>query len=200
MTIANATADSSTPTTHRPHSNQTLVISLGLLTTSFLLTLYTYTSCPNPHKACTLPNDLILGLAVLLACLAAAGFCSSRDGVILFPLVIVCYFGVLGGLAWFGEENLRAGLAVILGVEVRVVAVFLGARICFWRRSELSGGVRDGDEEAARLVGGTEDGMARDADIVQAQVTPSEEKGDGGKDNGEKDVGAVAESENAVGS
>lgn len=121
-----ATVDLPTPTIHLLHEHKTLIISLSLLTIAFLLTYYTPTSCSNPHKPCTLSNDLILGLAVLLACLAVAGVCTSRDGRYLFPLVIVFYCGILGGLAWFGEEDLRAGLAVILGVEVGVVGVFLG--------------------------------------------------------------------------
>lgn len=100
----------------------------------------------------------------------------------------------------FGVDDLRAGLGVILGVEVGVVAVFLGVRSCWCGR-----GVEDrgGDEEEARLVG--EEGGCGDSggdscggkDAVHEQITQSKEKGDGRIENGDSDVRVVTESKNA---
>ena len=86
----------------------------------------------------------------------------------------------------FGLEDLRAGLGHILGVEVVVVAVFLGVRtmICKMRVED-----RGGDEEEAKLVGEAEgcgDTGGEDEAALLEQVTRSEEKkGDGRVDDGD---------------
>jgi hypothetical protein len=180
-------AASPSPATEPPQKNNAL-ISLTLLTISFLLTLYTHNTCPAPnsHAFCTTLHDLILGLAVLLAYLAAVGFYTSPDGKVLFPLLAVSYFGVLGVLVSFGLEDLRAGLGCILGVEVVVVVVFLGVKTMIWKK-----GVEDrgGDEEEARLVGEAEgcvDTGGEDEAALLGQTTRSEEKkGDGRVDDGD---------------
>jgi hypothetical protein len=92
MTVA-----ASPPQATEPPQKNSVLISLTLLTISFLLTLYTHNTCPtsDAHTPCTTFNNLTLGLAVLLAYLAAVGFYTSPDGKVLFPLVAVSYFGVL---------------------------------------------------------------------------------------------------------
>jgi hypothetical protein len=186
MTVA-----ASPPQATEPPQKNSVLISLTLLAISFLLTLYTHNTCPAPnsHAFCTTPNDLIHALAVLLAYLAAVGFYTSPDGKVMFPLLSVSYFGVLGVLVLFGLEDLRAGLGCILGVEVVVVAVFLGVRtmICKMRVED-----RGGDEEEARLVGEAEGcgdtggGGGEDEAALLGQTTRSEEKkGDGRVDDGD---------------
>jgi hypothetical protein len=130
------------PTTHRSPTNDRNVLSLFLLGISFLLTLYTHNTCPTleSHTPCTTFNDFILGLAVLLAYLAAVGFYTSQDGRTLFPLAAACYFGVWGGLVLFGVDDLRAELGIILGVEVGVVGVFLGGEVVLVREEGWVGG------------------------------------------------------------
>jgi hypothetical protein len=183
MTVA-----ASPPQATEPPQKNSVLISLTLLAISFLLTLYTHNTCPAPnsHAFCTTPNDLIHALAVLLAYLAAVGFYTSPDGKVLFPLLALSYFGVLGVLVLFGLEDLRAGLGYILGVEVVVVAVFLGVRtmICKMRVED-----RGGDKEEAKLVGEAEgcgDTGGEDEAALLEQVTRSEEKkGDGRVDDGD---------------
>jgi hypothetical protein len=185
MTVA-----ASPPQATEPPQKNSVLISLTLLTISFLLALYTHNTCPNSdaRTPCTTFNNLILGLAVLLAYLAAVGFYTSPDGKVLFPLLAVSYFSVLGVLVLFGLEDLRAGLGYILGVEVVVVAVFLGVRtmICKMRVED-----RGGDEEEARLVGeaegcGDSGGGGEDEAALLGQTTRSEEKkGDGRVDDGD---------------
>jgi hypothetical protein len=182
------TVTASPPQATEPPQKNSVLISLTLLAISFLLTLYTHNTCPAPnsHAFCTTPNDLIHALAVLLAYLAAVGFYTSPDGKVLFPLLALSYFGVLGVLVLFGLEDLRAGLGYILGVEVVVVAVFLGVRtmICKMRVED-----RGGDEEEAKLVGEAEgcgDTGGEDEAALLEQVTRSEEKkGDGRVDDGD---------------
>lgn len=87
-----------------------------------------------------------------------------------------CYFGVWGGLVLFSVDDLRAGLGVILGVEVGVVRVFLGVRTMFCRESVKEGGCGDsgGDTRCGE-------------DVVREQVIRSGEKGDGRVDKGNDD-------------
>jgi hypothetical protein len=163
---------------HPPNNDRNIPASLLLLAISFLLTIYTHNACPAPnsHASCTAFNNLTLGLAVLLAYLAAVGFYTSPDGKVLFPLVAVSYFGVLGVLVLFGLEDLRTGLGYILGVEVVVVAVFLGARTMFCKKGDED---RGGDEEEARLVGEAEgcgDTGGGGEEALLGQATRSEEK------------------------
>jgi hypothetical protein len=193
MTIAAALPP---PPSTQPTQPLTALISLILLGASFLLTLYTHTTCPtsNSHTPCTTLNNFILGLAVLLAYLSAVRFYTSPDGKPLFPLMVLCRFGVLARLAWFGVDDLRAGLSGILGVEV-VVRVW-----CGWRDGMGDGWV--GDEEAG-LVGGTKGCVEPDGttgggeDAVLGQVPLREEKGDGRVDTGDGVVPVVAESKTA---
>lgn len=192
MTIAT----SPSPATQQP-SNHNASISLAFLSISFLLTLYTHTNCPqsNSHMPCTTLNNLTLGLAVLLACVAAVRIYTSQDGRILFPLAVVCYFCVLGVLVLSGVEDLRTGLGYILGVEVGVVGVYLGVRMMWSKNRDRLGDV--GDEEEARLVDETEgccetgDGTCS-GDGEDAALGQSKEKGDGRVDNGDGDVRVVA--------
>lgn len=98
----------------------------------------------------------------------------------------------------WGVDDLRAGLGVILGVEVGVVGVFLGARMMWCRRDDKNGG---GDDEEAGLVSETEScgdfggDIGGEDDDVHGQVA-SREKGDGrinGGDSGNSDVRGVVE-------
>jgi hypothetical protein len=76
----------------------------------------------------------------------------------------------------FGLEDLRIGLGYILGVEVVVVAVFLGARTMFCKKGDED---RGGDEEEARLVGEAEgcgDTGGGGEEALLGQATRSEEK------------------------
>ena len=178
MTIA------ASPSPATQHHN--VLISLALLMASTLLTLYTHATWPasDSHAPCATPDNLILGLAVLLAYLAAVGLYTSQDGRILFPLAVVCYFGVLGVLVLSGGEDLRTGLGVILGV-----------RMMWTKNRDRLGDV--GDEEEARLVDETEgccetgDGTCS-GDGEDAALGQSKEKGDGRVDNGDGDVRVVA--------
>jgi hypothetical protein len=191
MTIA------ATPWPATEHSpNHGLIVSLFLLIASFLLTRYAHNACPDSHESCTTPNNLTLGLAVLLACLAGVGSYTSLYGRVPFPLVVVCYFGVLGVLALSGVDDLRTVLGFILGVEIADVGVFLGVKML---GSGRDGGRdrRNGDEEEAGLVGlkGREDSgddtSRGGKDAVHEQRTRSE-KEDGRVDNGNGDVHVVA--------
>lgn len=119
MTVTN----SPTATTHRSHDHNTL-ISLCLLIAAFLPTFYSHITRPSSHKPCAPLKNVILGLAVILAYLAAVGIYTSPDGKVIFPIWAVCYFGVLSAVLWEGVKGLRAALGIILGVEVGVVGDF----------------------------------------------------------------------------
>ena len=192
MTVA---ASSPSPTNKHP-PNHSVPISLGLLAISFFLTLYTHNTCPASelHTPCTTPNNLILGLAVFLAYLAAVGVYTSPDGRVLFPLLAVSYFCVLGVLVLLGLEDLRAGLGCILGVEVVVVAVFLGLRMMMMMMMWCGSDGRKGravDEEEARLMvdegercGGSGGGGEDEAALLGQTTRGEEKKGNGRVDDG----------------
>jgi hypothetical protein len=119
---------------------------------------------------------------------------------VLFPLLAVSYFGVLGVLVLFSLEDLRAGLGCILGVEVVVVVVFLGLRTMMmtWCGSDGRKG-RAVDEEEARLVvdggercGDSGSGGEDEAALLGQTTRDEEEKGDGRVDDGGGD-GCVRE-------